>query len=105
MIFNLLYMALIGVHLYWHIWMNPLTLPLLVVSTLPLLVPLPWLLMRPGHRVRSAVSLLTLLYFVYAMMESVAVPELRLVAVTQVGLCVLLYVSLILSKHQGTTSA
>ena len=98
MTFNLIYLALIGVHLLWHLWLNPLTLPLLVVSSVPLLLPLPWLLLRTSHRVRSAVALLTLLYFTYAMMEAVAVPQLRLVATVQVGLCVLLYVSLVFSK-------
>ena len=98
-IFNLLYLALLGTHVYWHIWANPVALPLLIVSTIPLLLALPWLLFKGGHRVRSATALMTLFYFVYAMMEAVAVPQLRQVAVIQVGLCVGLYISLILSKR------
>ena len=101
MSFNLLYLALLGTHLYWHIRANPLDMPLLIVSTVPLLLPLPWLFFRNSHKVRSAAALLTLVYFVYAMMESIAVPQLRVIAIIQVGVCVALYIALILGKARN----
>ncbi len=95
MIFILTYLSLIGLHGYWHLFWHPDPLWLKVVILLPLLLPLPWLLRQSSHQTRVICCYISFPYFIHGMTEVVANPANRMLALTEVGLCLLLFITLI----------
>ncbi len=101
-------LALIPVQLIWFIWLQPpQILPLalvLALSILPLLLVLPfaWRLKPRGLVVAG---LFLLVYFSVGVTEAWVNPNVRLIALVQVGLVVIYFTALATIRRQPSTSA
>lgn len=92
-----LWLALIALQLAWFGWLHPSTLlgywPALVIATVPLLLPTPWILaLRPQAMVVGGMILL--LHFSFAVGEAWVNPATRAIASVQIALIVLYFLAL-----------
>jgi uncharacterized membrane protein len=92
-----LWLALIALQLVWFGWLYPSELfgywPALVMATVPLLLPTPWVLkLRPNGLVIGGTILL--LHFSFAVAEAWANPTLRAISWVQIVLITLYYLAM-----------
>ena len=92
-----LWLALIALQLVWFGWLYPSEAlgywPALVIATVPLLLPTPWVLkLRPNGLVIAGTILL--LHFSFAVAEAWANPTLRAIAWVQIVLISLYYLAM-----------
>jgi len=91
------WVALIGVQLAWFGWWSPSEVlgywPALLLATVPLLLPLPWILrLSPAALVVGGMILL--LHFSVAVSEAWADPVVRPLALLQIALIVVYFLAL-----------
>nr|WP_240956202.1 DUF2069 domain-containing protein [Wenzhouxiangella sp. XN79A] len=91
------WLALIVLQLVWFGWLYPAAIlgywPALVIATVPLLLPAPWVLaLKPNGLVIGGTVLL--LHFSFAVGEAWANPTVRVIAWVQIVLVVLYFLAL-----------
>ena len=81
------YFGLLGLMLVWHAWLHPpIRFPTaLVLTTLPLLLPLRGLLQGRPHAHLGACFLM-MLYLMHGVVEAVTNPDQRILAVLEIAL-------------------
>jgi len=97
------WLALIGLQLVWFGWLAPSEslgrLGGTLFAVLPLLLPLWWIL-RLGRDGLVVGGLILMVYFCFAVAEAWANPEVRWLALVEIALVVLYYVSLLAVRRK-----
>ncbi len=98
------YLPLAGLQWLWHGVLAPTHPALVALAVLPLLIPIAWMFGGPAPRATVLATYLSLFYFVHGVTEALVSAEQRVLAVTEVSLCLALYVLLVLQRPRRGVS-
>ncbi len=102
-VFIALFVALIGVEGWWLTWLTFGRISAALFFLIPLLVCLPWVV-SGRHKARLVASLVSLPYLVHGITEVTASNQPGMAAIAVSGLCLALYVGLILARRAEAVS-
>lgn len=86
--------ALVLLQWFWHGWFEP-NLALVLLLSLPLIIPLPWLL-RGSLRAAASLFFISLIHFLHGVTEAIVTPEFRALALLETALCLIMYATLVM---------
>lgn len=93
-IFTVSTLALILLQWLWHGWLQP-NLAFALMFSVPLLIPVPWLL-KGSLRAAASLFFLSLIHFLHGVTEAMVVPEFRALALLETALCLFMYASMVM---------
>ena len=93
-VFTVSTIALILLQWFWHGWLQP-NMALVLVFSVPLLIPLPWLF-KGSLRAAASLFFLSLIHFMHGVTEAMVMPEYRAIALLETALCLFMYAAMVM---------
>ncbi|MEM9532240.1 MAG: DUF2069 domain-containing protein [Pseudomonadota bacterium] len=98
-VFVVVLALLIGAEAWWLTWLTYGRIGWTLLLLTPLLICVPWVV-SGGHKARLVACLVSLPYFVHGATEATAASASRTGALAVSGLCLTLYILLVLNRRQ-----